>query len=42
MYFGPIFVQKSSVAALLPVPTSAAAEYPKSKQHEDTQHIVSC
>lgn len=40
MYFGPIFVQKSSMAALLPVPTSATTEYPKSKQHEETHHIV--
>lgn len=32
MYFGPVFVQKSSMAALLPVPTSTTAEYPKSKQ----------
>lgn len=39
MYFGPVFVQKSSMAALLPVPTSTTAEYPKSKQHEETQPV---
>lgn len=39
MYFGPVLVQKSSMAALLPVPTSTTAEYPKSKQHEGTQPI---
>lgn len=40
MYFGPVFVQKSCMAALLPVPTSTTAEYPKSKQYEETQHVV--
>lgn len=35
MYFGPIFVQQSSVATLLPVPTTTRTEYPKSRQNEE-------